>query len=149
MDRDPRINPEPGDVVQVRPWRDVETRTVVEMPDTIVDNGDSVAYKQEGRNNTFIIPLEIWQKDAERPLEITPEEEENWKRLAQQFAVIGRAEALCRADGFHCLSCLDGSDKTEEDYYEMAEGMTAEEVQTYFRENGDPEDYATRYGEDE
>jgi hypothetical protein len=117
--RDPRNDPRPGDVVQVRPWKTVYTRTVVEPDDRIVTRGEGlVVYtspeERPGGGRT-IMSLDQWRADAERPLEVSEEEAEGFLRFDAALEVLERATRLCRAEGHHCLSCCS---EEEADEYE-------------------------------
>ena len=117
-ERNPRIDPQPGDVIQVRPWRSVYTRTVLPTEGLRVSTPGErfVVYtspeERPGGGKT-IIPLSEWQKEAAFPLEMSFNESEAFKQWDANLEVLGRASRLCRADGHHCLSCCSEGEAKE------------------------------------
>jgi len=129
--RDPRVDPEPGDVVQVRPWRTVYTRVVVAPAERLLLKGQTayVTYTSHLEPGlTITTPLEVWRADAARPLTISEEEAEGFKRFEESLEVLGRAARLCRAAGHHCLSCCTDEEAEEFERRALA-GEDVEEVE--------------------
>lgn len=128
--RDPRLDPQPGDIVQVRPWQKVYTRNVIGRHDGTwaTDErpynpaGQYVSFSSPGEGHHITMTVDQWHHDAGNEIEITPEEEINFTKFDEALQISGLAAQMARRLGYHCMSCLEGEDPAlESRLYEHAE----------------------------
>lgn len=127
MSRDPRVDPRPGDVVQVRPWRTVHTRTVVEPDDDLSLASESVVFTsptEPGRRT--IMSLDQWQEESALPVEMSEEEQEGHRRFDVAMHHYRAASLLARSDGHHCLSCAGPEQRDR--YFEEAQQLSEDQI---------------------